>query len=537
MAWLKDPPNIHALIVAVVFSVAAALLIAWSHDLPRVFAGQVVSTSRVNRIEYPVVNETATAQLREDTRKAAPRVYEVNSDYVKRMRAAIEGLPQIVRERKDLSELDPETIHRYALDPSSFAALQQLGEQDSAGQWRHWTGRLLRNLTVGVPIVEPAELEAYSTAVKRVVLAAVDPDAARPVIRPLPLSRSAIQLRTDGSTMRTRLFAEAVEAGFPEELARAVVAPIIADPQATVRFNAEATVAQANTAAETVETVLEVNPRGQAIFVEGDALTAEQVGRRHREDELYRERAGTIGLLERLGGSLGLASVLALMVLTFVAHFNRPMYRDWRKLAMLLALVLLPAAIAAPGTWMFPRSTAFSALGISLFATGLVTVVYGVRTSLLLIPVQAGLLMAAVSTNYGLAVVNIAVCSVFALAMRDIRQRATLVTASSAAAIAAGAATLFHGFFAATPGSDAMRQTLMESVGALVVALCVGFVLMGLLPTIERAFGIVTGLTLSELRDPKQPLLRELQQRAPGTWNHSLQIANIAEAAAEKIGA
>ena len=50
-------------------------------------------------------------------------------------------------------------------------------------------------------------------------------------------------------------------------------------------------------------------------------------------------------------------------------------------------------------------------------------------------------------------------------------------------------------------------------------------------------FDITTGMTLAELRDPKQPLLRQLQQKAPGTYNHSLQVANIAEAAAEAIGA
>jgi putative nucleotidyltransferase with HDIG domain len=43
-------------------------------------------------------------------------------------------------------------------------------------------------------------------------------------------------------------------------------------------------------------------------------------------------------------------------------------------------------------------------------------------------------------------------------------------------------------------------------------------------------------MTLAELRDPKQPLLRELAQRAPGTYTHSLNVAAIAEAAAERIG-
>jgi hypothetical protein len=54
---------------------------------------------------------------------------------------------------------------------------------------------------------------------------------------------------------------------------------------------------------------------------------------------------------------------------------------------------------------------------------------------------------------------------------------------------------------------------------------------------VERVFDVATGLTLIELRDPRQPLLRELQLRAPGTYTHSLNVATIAEAAADAVGA
>ena len=54
---------------------------------------------------------------------------------------------------------------------------------------------------------------------------------------------------------------------------------------------------------------------------------------------------------------------------------------------------------------------------------------------------------------------------------------------------------------------------------------------------IERIFGFVSHTTLMELCDTNQPLLRELGEKAPGTLQHSLQVANLAEAAALKIGA
>ena len=62
-------------------------------------------------------------------------------------------------------------------------------------------------------------------------------------------------------------------------------------------------------------------------------------------------------------------------------------------------------------------------------------------------------------------------------------------------------------------------------------------VVLPLLWVFERAFDITTDLTLLELSDTNRPLLKELSLRAPGTFNHTLQVANLAEAAADAIGA
>ena len=53
----------------------------------------------------------------------------------------------------------------------------------------------------------------------------------------------------------------------------------------------------------------------------------------------------------------------------------------------------------------------------------------------------------------------------------------------------------------------------------------------------ERAFGITTDLTLVELSDMNNPLLKQLSLEASGTFNHTLQVANLSEAAADAIGA
>ena len=59
----------------------------------------------------------------------------------------------------------------------------------------------------------------------------------------------------------------------------------------------------------------------------------------------------------------------------------------------------------------------------------------------------------------------------------------------------------------------------------------------GLLPFTERLFDVQTDISLLELGDAAHPLLQELAQRAPGTYNHSINVAALSETAAERIGA
>ena len=76
---------------------------------------------------------------------------------------------------------------------------------------------------------------------------------------------------------------------------------------------------------------------------------------------------------------------------------------------------------------------------------------------------------------------------------------------------------------------DAGRQFIWATMA--------GFFMTGLLPFVERLFGVLTDLSLLELGDITHPVLQELVRRAPSTYNHSITVGSIAEAAADAIGA
>jgi len=72
---------------------------------------------------------------------------------------------------------------------------------------------------------------------------------------------------------------------------------------------------------------------------------------------------------------------------------------------------------------------------------------------------------------------------------------------------------------------------------AMLGAVTASIMCVGLQPILEAGFNLVTPSKLIELSNPNQPLLRRLMIETPGTYHHSMIVANLAEAAAEAIGA
>lgn len=80
-------------------------------------------------------------------------------------------------------------------------------------------------------------------------------------------------------------------------------------------------------------------------------------------------------------------------------------------------------------------------------------------------------------------------------------------------------------------------STVMDVVSVLIFTIATAIFVLGLLPLFESAFRIITDVTLMEYMDPNQEVLRRLSIEAPGTYQHSMVVGTLAEAAALAIGA
>lgn len=81
------------------------------------------------------------------------------------------------------------------------------------------------------------------------------------------------------------------------------------------------------------------------------------------------------------------------------------------------------------------------------------------------------------------------------------------------------------------------KELLFYGIAGIVSGILSGTLTMGLLPFFESAFGILSTMKLIELSNPNHPLLKKILTETPGTYHHSIMVANLAEAACEAIGA
>ena len=115
----------------------------------------------------------------------------------------------------------------------------------------------------------------------------------------------------------------------------------------------------------------------------------------------------------------------------------------------------------------------------------------------------------------------------------SIRLRSNLVRAGFISGITAALA----GSVVAALNNFGLALIGQQIVLTLIVGGLTGIATVGLLPVFEQLFKITTEITLLELTDFNHPLLRRMQIEAPGTYHHSLMVANLSENAAATIGA
>ncbi len=312
-----------------------------------------------------------------------------------------------------------------------------------------------------------------------------------------------------------------------------VISPVLRRViQPNMVIDQESTAIAQENARKAVEPVM--YNQGQNIVVAGERVSANQL-----------EMLRTLGLLDDnsvdvpmyLGAALLIVAVI-LLTLVLLALMNNSLMHDYRKMVVFMLILNLTLAICIIVVKVMKVNVYLSPVVLgALLLTGLLGPLAGIAGNLAL-SVIVSALSAGGNNEYGAIMIHLLLSNVVGgtvavMALRGKSHRAQALLCGIYAALVNMAVMIAVGLMTNNDLIAVFGNALWSMGGALIGALlCMGFQ-----PLFEIVFNLATPSKLMELANPNQPLLRRLLLEAPGTYHHSIIVANLSEAAAEAIGA
>lgn len=229
---------------------------------------------------------------------------------------------------------------------------------------------------------------------------------------------------------------------------------------------------------------------------------------------------------------LSLSFLVLLLVglcLVYIVQFHIDLFKEERLLYLLLLLLLLVLGIVKALSLV--DSLTLPYLAPVSFAIMLVTILINPQLALIftcMVSLMSGMI---VEYNLALSIFFFVSGIVAVLTLNHFTRQRDLVRSGSILMIANAVTVIFLNLLFRTT-FDYVSVILAMSNGFFSAVLAIGS-----LPFIENIFKVTSPIRLLELSNPSHPLLRRLQIEAPGTYHHSIMVGNLAEAAAQGIGA
>ena len=485
---------------------AALLLILSSHFVPARTSWEVgrVSTQDVQADRYlTFVDEEGTLDRQQEALKSFQDIYKIDLEKFNSITitdisdsfATLEEIAASSRNQEEVTTVDKIALlhdaFAFTLGADEWAALANLSEADIQWLYERGIDYTINVMSKGVAL---ADLES---------------------------AREKIAQSISNDKYIT---------GAEEKFLQAVIEDVNLYP--TYVLDAEATAEKKSEILATVEPEKITVQKGELVVRKGEILT---------------ERQATI--LQQLGYSqsaspsvvvLGLAILIAIMMLVvraFMMHFTPKIYRDEKQIVLMMLLTtatifLYDMFLSLTLSSIAERAAQVGYLIPVAMGTMLITILLDVRLGLV-IDIILAIFVGMYTENSAFAVVALIGGLTGSLGVATLGQRSDI--SRTALSISAVNACLIIGL--GMIQSQTPDVIIFGVIFGVFNGLISSIFTMGVLPYLEKIFGITTSIKLLELANPSQPLLKKLMTEAPGTYHHCIMVGNLGEAAAEAIGA
>ncbi len=245
------------------------------------------------------------------------------------------------------------------------------------------------------------------------------------------------------------------------------------------------------------------------------------------------KRGGEQGALSQLytySGRLLFISIILFFFVAFLLTYRMEIFEDNKHLLLISLIFVLFITLSYFMYYQWNLSEYIIPITI---AAMLFTIVYDARVSFFGTITLAILIAFLLGSRMTFFITTIFASTLAIYAVRRIRTRNTIYYAILYILGAYYVALLAAEFMLVPDIKHLGQNVLWASANGILSPLLT----YGLIALIEMSFGITTDMTLLEMSDLNRPLLKQLAMRAPGTYHHSVVVGNLAEAAAEAVGA
>lgn len=239
-------------------------------------------------------------------------------------------------------------------------------------------------------------------------------------------------------------------------------------------------------------------------------------------------------------GSFIMTFILTAICIAYFKIYNPSILTSNRKLFLVVTIILLTLGLTKATEFFLLNSkmNLIEVIRYPLFVPFAAILLCSLMNSFVATFISAFLTVVFTMTlafdQQGFMILNFATALVVILSTRSLRKRKEVfIVCAKACLCAVGIIIAIHFYQNSFLNFSLFTDIACTSFFLLLSAILV----VGLLPLLESSFRIMTDVTLMEYMDPNNDLLRRLTIEAPGTYQHSIVVGNLAEAAASAIGA
>lgn len=315
---------------------------------------------------------------------------------------------------------------------------------------------------------------------------------------------------------------------------KALIFPLL---RPNLRYDAKATESEQLRAVERVSAVADMVAKGETIINKGERVNETHDRKITSYLQARAERFGRTPYFVTLSGQLVMVSILTMLLVLFI-RYNRPrLFFSPRKFSLVLLVFLTMIAVftLVLKLTVFTQEIAglnYIYLAPACMVTIILSAFFDSRFAFFGNLMMATFAGAIIPNGFEYFFIQLSAGTAAVYSINRLRNRADFFISLSLIFLTYVASYLGYKFY--TRGSFANIEYINLLLFGLNVMLT--FITYPIIYVFERMFGITSDLTYIELLDTNHPLLKELSVRAPGTFQHSIQVANLTEAVLNKIG-